>query len=108
MKELFIKDLPKEGQVTLFAVVTSKDQKEKKDGQAYLTLELADKTGKLDTKVWDDVETLSSLFKVGDVVKVFGPMGEYRGRPQFTVKKLRPAMPEEIEKGDYITFLTAR
>ncbi len=102
MKELFIKDLPKDGQVTLFAVVASKDQKEKKDGQPYLNVELADRTGKLSSKVWDDVESVSSQCKLGDVVKVLGAVGEYRGRPQLTIKKLRVALPEEVEKADYI------
>ena len=88
--------------MTFFAVVTEKDQKEKKDGQPYLNMELADKSGKLNTKVWDDVESISGMFKIGDVVKAMGPMGEYRGKPQFTVKKVRLATPDEIEKGDYI------
>lgn len=102
MKELFIKDLIREGQATLFAVVASKDQKEKKDGKPYLNVELVDKTGKLDAKVWDDVETVGAALVVGEVVKLQGPMGEYRGKAQFTIKKARLATPDEIERADYL------
>jgi 3'-5' exoribonuclease len=101
MKEIMIKDLAP-GEATLFAAVKSKDKKEKKTGDPYLTLILADKTGEIDTKVWDDVANLEPLFQVGDVVKVLGPVGEYRGKPQLTVKKLRLASPEEVDPGDYL------
>lgn len=106
MKEIFVKDLPTEGSVTLFAVVAAKDQKAKKDGQNYLTLDLADRTGSLDAKLWDDVETLGALFKTGDIVKVQGTMGEYRGKPQLTVKRVRVASTDEIERGDYVQAST--
>lgn len=102
LKELFIKDLPKDGQAALFAVATIKDAKETKTGKPYLNVTLADKTGTLDAKLWDEVDALGSLFKVNDVVKVLGDVGEYRGKPQFTIKKLRLALPEEVERGDYV------
>ncbi len=83
-------------------MVTAKDVKETKKDKPYLNVTLADKTGSLDAKVWDDVDALGALFKVNDIVKVFGDAGEYRGKPQLTIKKLRLALDEEIERGDYV------
>ncbi len=83
-------------------MATTKDEKETKNDKPYLNITLADKTGTVDAKLWDDVDTLGPLFKVNDVIKVLGNVGEYRGKPQLTIKKLRLALEEEVERGDYV------
>jgi 3'-5' exoribonuclease len=102
MKEVMIKGLPTDREVTLFAAVRSKDTKTTKSDKPYLIVQLVDKTGELEGRIWDDVETIGKSFEVDDVVKVRGPMSEYRGKPQISIKQLRKAEPEEIDASDYL------
>jgi 3'-5' exoribonuclease len=41
-----------------------------KSGAAYLALELVDATGRIEARVWNDVELLDGRFEEGDAVRV--------------------------------------
>ena len=60
------------------------------NGKPFLTGALSDKTGAMELKVWDYAGPLGSGDE-GSVVKVRGTVGEYRGSPQFTASRIRPA-----------------
>ncbi len=67
----------------------------------FLSLVLADRTGEIIARVWDDAPALAETFAEGEIVKVAGDVSEYQGRPQLVVQKLRRAEPEEYDLGDF-------
>jgi 3'-5' exoribonuclease len=101
MKSPFARDLkPNEVSTALF-LVQSKEIRQKRTGEPYLSLLLADRTGELDAKMWDNVAEVMDTFDRDDFVKVKGLLQIYNNRPQFTIHKIRPVEDREVEFGDF-------
>ena len=104
MKEFFICDCHRQENkvVTSSFVVASKQVKPKKNGEPYLALILADRTGHLEAKMWDNVEDALDAFEQDDFLKVKGLLNKYRNRFQITIHKLRRLAESEVEFADYL------
>ena len=62
-----------------------------KSGTPYLALELVDPTGRIEARVWKDVELLDGRFAEGDAVRVLGRVERFRDRLQLDVRSLETA-----------------
>jgi 3'-5' exoribonuclease len=104
MKDFYVRDAAQfENKViTSSFVVASKQVKPKKSGEPYLALTLADRTGHIDAKVWDNVPDIMGLFEQDDFVKVRGLINKYNNRFQLTVHKLKRLEEAEIDCSDYL------
>jgi len=104
MKEFFICDchLQENKVVTSSFVVASKQVKPKKNGEPYLALTLADRTGHLEAKMWDNVEESIDTFEQDDFLKIKGLVNKYKNRFQLTIHKLRRMGDAEIDYSDYL------
>ncbi len=51
-----------------------------RSGADYLALELVDPSGRIEARVWTDVELLDRRFETGDAVRVLGRVERYRDR----------------------------
>jgi 3'-5' exoribonuclease len=71
--------------------VAKKERLHTKNGAAYLALELVDPSGRIDARVWTDVELLDTRFAEGDAVHVLGRVEKFRDRLQLDVRTLEPA-----------------
>src|SRR5437867_11912684 len=60
-------------------------------GAPYLALELVDPSGRIEARVWSDVDLLDTRFDEGDAVRVLGRVDRYRDRLQLEVRTLEPA-----------------
>src|SRR5437773_10683649 len=69
-----------------------------KSGSTYLALELVDPSGRIEGRVWNDVDLLDSRFGEGDAVRVLGRVERYRDRLQLDVRSIEAA-PEEDPAG---------
>ena len=67
----------------------------------YLHLVLADRTGELDAKAWDNVQETAALFERDDIVKVRGTIELYYDRPQLIVQRLRRCEEGEFLEADF-------
>ena len=83
-------------------VVASKQVKPKKSGDFYLALTLADRSGQIEAKVWDNVNEIIGAFEQDDFVKIKGLINKYNNRFQLTVHKLRRLEEKEIDPADYL------
>lgn len=108
MKDFYISDAARfENQViTTSFVVVSKQAKPKKSGELYLALTLADRTGHLDAKMWDNVADHINCFEQDDFVKVRGLLNRFNGRFQLTVHKVRSLEEKEVDFDDYLPRTT--
>jgi len=66
--------------------VTKKERRSTKAGAPYLALELADASGRIEARVWSDVELLDQRFGEGDAVRVLGRVERFAGRLQMQVR----------------------
>jgi 3'-5' exoribonuclease len=102
MKQPFVSDLTSEQNVTTFFLVCEKEVRSTKEGKPYLRLELGDRSGTIEARMWDQIETVTREVDREDIVKVQGRVEIYRGKPQFSVQQMRKARPEEVNLADYL------
>ncbi|HET7460829.1 MAG TPA: HD domain-containing protein [Longimicrobium sp.] len=76
-------------------LVADKQRKETRAAKPYLHLILADRTGTIEAKVWDDAERLDTLFAAEDVVGIRGRTSTYNGKLELTLTVVQP-----VEIGD--------
>jgi 3'-5' exoribonuclease len=62
-----------------------------KGGKPYLALELVDPSGRIEARIWNDVELLDSRFEEGDAVRVLGRVERFRDTLQVEVRTIDPA-----------------
>ena len=108
MKQFYIRDCSQQENQTITScfVVASKQVKAKKNGEVYLSLVLADRSGQLQANMWDNVSDALDTFGQDDFVKAKGVIHKYNGRWQMTVHKLRKLDDAEIDYSDYIPKTT--
>ena len=71
--------------------VARKQRLRTRGGAPYLALELVDRSGRIEARVWSDVELLDKRFAEGDAVRVLGRVERYRDRLQLDVRSLDAA-----------------
>jgi len=71
--------------------VARKERLRTKGGAPYLALELIDSTGRVQARIWNDVELLDQRFTEGDAVRVLGRVERFRNNLQLDVRTLEPA-----------------
>jgi 3'-5' exoribonuclease len=68
--------------------VARKQRLRTRNGVAYLALELVDPSGRIEARVWNDVDLLDGRFAEGDAVRVLGRVDKFRDRLQLEVRSL--------------------
>ncbi len=101
MKSPYVSELEPNQVIQTSFLVHSKEIRQKKSGEFYLSLLLADRTGELDAKMWDNVAEVLEAFERDDFVKVKGLIQVFHNRPQLTIHKLRRMDDSEIDFIDY-------
>jgi 3'-5' exoribonuclease len=93
-----IADLTEDRTVEGVYAVARKQRLRTRSGSAYLALELVDQSGRIEARVWNDVELLDARFAEGDAVRVLGRVERFRDRLQLDVRTLEAA--PEADPGD--------
>jgi len=101
MKSPYVKELEANKNFTATFLVRTKEIREKKTGEPYLSLSLSDRTGELEAKMWDNVAEVMDTFERDDFVKVKGLIQIYHNRPQLTIHKMRRLEDSEVDFADY-------
>ncbi|HEX4168261.1 MAG TPA: HD domain-containing protein [Bryobacteraceae bacterium] len=101
MKSPFIDNLVPNEVVTAQFLVLSKEIRQKKSGEPYLSLHLADRTGEIEAKMWDNVAEIIDTFERDHFVKVKGLPQLYNNRSQFVIHRLRRLDDHEVDFADY-------
>ena len=113
-----IAELAEDQVVEAVYAVARKQRLRTRAGAAYLALELVDPSGRIDARVWKDVELLDARFNEGDAVRVLGRVERFRDRLQVDVRSLEavdedpaglvPAMRRDADELDgFVEFLAA-
>jgi 3'-5' exoribonuclease len=86
-----ISELAEDRVVEAVFAVKTKRKLRTKGGAPFLALELVDPTGRIDARVWNDVDLLDGRFGEGDAVRVLGRVERFRDRLQLDVRTLEAA-----------------
>jgi 3'-5' exoribonuclease len=102
MKTSFVTDLNAEQNITTFFLVHEKEIRNTREGKQYLRLELGDRSGTIEARMWDQFESAVKDIGRDDFVKVQARVEIYRNKPQLALQNLRLAKPEEIDLADFL------
>jgi 3'-5' exoribonuclease len=102
MKKKFINELGLSEIVDDVFLLKEKTLIRKKDGEYFLSMVLADKTGAINAVAWDQVERLKSQASAGDYVRVQGIIGEYKASRQISVRNMECVAQDGIHSEDFM------
>ena len=101
MKSPFVVDIKPDQNINTTFLVLSKEVRQKKSGDPFLSLMLADKTGEIDSKMWDNAAEVMDTFDRDDFIRIKGLTQNFQNRLQLTIHKLQRIEDSEIEVADY-------
>ena len=102
MKTPFVADLGTEQSLTSFFLVHEKEVRNTREGKAYLRLELGDRSGTIEARMWDQFDGVVKEINRDDFVKVQARVEIYRNKPQLSLQQVRLAKPDEIDLADFL------
>ena len=73
-----------------------------KNGGMYLSVKLADKTGEVDGKLWDNAEEVASRFEKEDFIRVKGVAANYQGMMQVKMKTVEKMDDSKVDLANFL------
>ena len=83
-------------------LVTSKQVSTAKNGVTYLSMKLADKTGEIDGRLWDNADEIAGKFEREDFVRIKGMASNYQGSMQIKMKTLEKVDESKIDIANFL------
>ncbi|HEX5773771.1 MAG TPA: HD domain-containing protein [Geomobilimonas sp.] len=102
MRKTYVSDIRERDQVDAVFLVKDKIMAMAKNGKPYLTLRLMDKSGEVEAKVWDNVDTLAATFERDDFISIRSKATVYLGKMQLIIAELRRIPDDEVELADFL------
>lgn len=103
MKPHYVAELA-DGQLisSLYLVREKEIRTSARTGKSWLELNLADRSGSIPAKMWDNFEAIAKTFERDDVVRVRGRVKLYNDRKELTLEQIVPAAEKEYELADFL------
>ena len=83
-------------------LVTGKQLLVSKNGGMYLSVKLADRTGEVDGKMWDNAEAMAARFEKEDFVRIKGTAGTYQGMMQVKLKTIEKVDDASVDLANFL------
>jgi len=103
VKKLRVADLKDGDAVTIQLLVREKEiRTSSRTGKSWLELSLADRTGSIPAKMWDNFEPIFKTFERDDVVQVRARVKLYNNQKELTLEQIIPAAEREYDIADFL------
>lgn len=107
MKQVYVKDLQLGQDVSEHFVVTERHvghhRPHNDQLEPFLRVTLADRTGRINGIMWDQVEKYAPKVQTGSVLQIKGRVTEYRGDAQITIYACKTAQTNQFRWDDFLT-----
>jgi DNA polymerase III alpha subunit len=101
IRKIFVKDLKShEGLHSVFRAA-KKERLTSRSGTPYLAVTLVDRTGEVDARVFENVDSAEKAFAANDYLLIKGKVGHFHGKPQVVVERLERLDPEPIDPKEF-------
>jgi 3'-5' exoribonuclease len=101
MPRRLITELPPQAQVDQIFLATHKQLRPNRNGQLYLQVELADKSGMITGRLWNASDDDFNAFEDGDYVRVEGHTQLYSGSLQLIVSAIDRVDPRTVDESEF-------
>ena len=98
---MYARDLRDKQPVHTVFKVTRKARTTARSGKIFLVVGLGDRTGEVDARVFDRVDTIEPTFQAGDLVLVRGHVTQFQGKPQILLDQVDRLDPEPIDPAEF-------
>lgn len=102
MSRRYATQLAHNEQVHQVFIASDKNLRPNRNGNYYLQLQLADRSGQIDSRLWNASEKDYKDFDNGDYVLVDGSTQLFQGNMQLIINSIRRARPDEVDEGDFM------
>jgi 3'-5' exoribonuclease len=102
MKSPFVAELRADQTISTFFLVSEKEIRSTRDARRYLRLQLTDRTGSIEARMWDGFEKDAATIEREGYVKIQGRVESYRGKLQLAIERVRRAELSEVDTEDYL------
>src|SRR3990170_7291278 len=100
----FVSQLAHNEHVNQAFLASDKQLRPNRNGNLYLQLSLPDRSGAIETRLWNASEKDYQGFDNGDYVLVEGATQLFQGNMQFIANSIRRARAEEVCEADFVTL----
>ncbi len=101
MSRRFVNQLGHQDNVDQVFLVSEKQLRPNRNGNLYLQMELSDRTGKINARMWNASDSVYRAFDNGDYVHVEGTTQLFQGAVQLIATHLERASPKEVDPDDF-------
>ena len=108
MTRRFINELGENEALDQVFRVQSKRLRSNRNGNLYLQMDLADRTGAVNAMLWNANQQLNDSFESGDYLQVKGKTQCFSGSMQIIVSELEPVDAETIDTADYFPLTSQK
>ena len=98
----YIEELREGERITEIYLCRSRKSALTKAGKTFESVTLQDKTGTLDSKIWDPDSPGIEEFDALDYIEVTGDISNYQGKLQLSIKRVRKAYADEYDPKEYL------
>lgn len=99
---MYVSEIEDRSQVDTVFLVKEKISSLARNGKPYLTLHLMDKSGEIEGRVWENVESLGRLFEKDNFVRLKAKATVYLGKMQLIVSDLARVADSEVSLEDFL------
>jgi 3'-5' exoribonuclease len=103
----FVSQLAHNEAVQQVFLAAEKQLRPNRNGNLYLQVELSDRSGSINARMWNASEDDYRAFENGDFVVVDGATQLFQGNMQLIANRIRRARPDEVCESDFVTLQTA-
>jgi len=101
-KGIFISEIRPSASIEGIFCVASKRLLETRNGEPYLAVTLTDRTGEIESRVWEGAKQLDTVFAPGDYVRIKGEAQKFRDITQLKITRLESVGDDNIDPGLFL------
>ena len=103
----YVSQLAHNESVSQVFLASEKQLRPNRNGNLYLQVDLSDKSGSVNARMWNASDADYKSFENGDYVHVEGATQLFQGNVQLIANRIRQARPDEVDEADFVTLQSA-
>src|SRR5438132_14041721 len=106
MPRRFVSQLAHQESIDQVFLASEKQLRPNRSGNLYLQLELSDRSGSINARMWNASEQNYRSFENGDYVRIEGSTQLFQGTIQLIATNICKADPGDVDQDDFLTLDT--